>query len=69
MTKVCPFQQRIRRAVDGVLETEGQPRCLRDECQLWLGDAVDGNCAFAWIECLFAILADNSESTLRRWVE
>jgi len=69
MTKLCPFQQRIRRAVDHVLETEGQPRCLRDQCGLWIGDPIDGECAFVVAAKALAAMSQNKETTLKKWVE
>jgi len=67
MTKLCPFMNRIRRTVDARLETEGQPRCLRDKCGLWVGDPIDGQCAFAVIAWVLA--EKPKETTLKKWVE
>jgi len=69
MTKLCPFQQRIRRAVDHVLETEGQPRCLRDQCGLWVGDPIDGECAFAVAAKALEALTNPPKTTLQKWVQ
>ena len=70
MTKLCPFMNRIRRSVDARLETESQPRCLRDECGLWVGDAIDGGCAFVIAVKTLETLAEGpKKTTLQRWVE
>jgi len=67
MTKLCPFMNRIRYAVDSRLESIGQPRCLQDECGLWMGDPIDGQCAFVVVA--LALAEKPKETTLKQWVE
>ena len=70
MTKLCLFMNRIRRSVDARLETESQPRCLRDECGLWVGDPISGDCAFAAAALALETLVEKpKETTLKKWVE
>jgi len=69
MIKLCPFMKRIRRSVDAVLETEGQPRCLRDQCGLWVGDSIDGDCALVIAAEALETLANPPKTTLQKWVE
>jgi len=69
MTKLCPFMNRIRRAVDARLETESQPRCLRDECGLWVGDPIEGACALVIAAEALEALAHPPKTTLEKWVE
>ncbi len=69
MTKLCPFMNRVLHGVDGLFETESQPRCLRDECGLWVGDSINGACTFVIAVEALETLANPPKTTLQKWIE